>query len=134
MPAYLHQAYRRNAQAAAQKHRVKKHKDEDLLERAREDFGFFCGYIDENKKPAKHHLDWHKYLVTNQDTNCLLKIGGPNIDLLAPRGSAKSTILGLFTAWLSCQHLIIGRLPSFLDKMNDLIRGSSTGPLRSSVY
>ena len=99
MPAYLHQAYRRNAKATAQRHRVKKHKDEELLERARKDFGFFCEYIDENKKPAKHHLDWHKYLVTNQDTNCLLKIGGPNIDLLAPRGSAKSTILGLFTAW-----------------------------------
>ena len=109
MPAYLHQAYRRNAQAAAQKHRVKKHKDEDLLERAREDFGFFCEYIDENKKPAKHHLDWHKYLVTNQDTNCLLKIGGPNIDLLAPRGSAKSTILGLFTAWAIGVHTMAKR-------------------------
>ena len=98
MPAYLHQAYRRNAQAAAQKHRVKKHKDEDLLERAREDFGFFCDYV-ADKPPAKHHIEWHRQLITNQDSSCLLKIAGPNIDLLAPRGSAKSSVLGLFTAW-----------------------------------
>jgi len=98
VPAYLHQAYRRNAQAAAQKHRVKKHKDEDLLERAREDFGFFCDYV-ADKPPAKHHIEWHRQLITNQDSSCLLKIAGPNIDLLAPRGSAKSSVLGLFTAW-----------------------------------
>ena len=29
----------------------------------------------------------------------MIGIGGPNIDILAPRGSAKSTILGLYTAW-----------------------------------
>jgi hypothetical protein len=103
VPAYLHQAYRRNAQAAAQKHRVKKHKDEDLLERAREDFGFFCEYV-ADKPPAKHHQDWHRHLVTNQDSSCLLKVAGPNIDLLAPRGSAKSTVAGLFAAWAIGVH------------------------------
>ena len=98
MPAHLHQAYRRNAKASAQQHRVKKHKDEELLQRAREDFGFFCEYV-ADKPPAKHHKEWHRQLVTKQDSSCLFGIAGPNIDLLGPRGSAKSTCLGLFTAW-----------------------------------
>ena len=86
MPAHTHLAYRRNAQAAAQNHKVRKRDDEDLLLKAREDFAFFCEYIDEKKKPAKHHLEWHRHLVTNQDSDCLLKIAGPNLDLLASRG------------------------------------------------
>ena len=103
MPAYLHQAYRRNAQAAAKNHRVRKKDNEDLLELAREDFGYFCDYV-ADKPPAKHHQDWHRQLVTNQDSSCLLKIAGPNIDLLAPRGSAKSTVAGLFAAWAIGVH------------------------------
>jgi len=39
MPAYLHQAYRRNAKAAAQNHRVRKPENEELLALAQEDFG-----------------------------------------------------------------------------------------------
>ena len=104
MPAHTHLAYRRNAQAAAQNHKVRKRDDEDLLLKAREDFAFFCEYIDEKKKPAKHHLEWHRHLVTNQDSDCLLKIAGPNLDLLASRGSAKSTVLGLLTAWAIGVH------------------------------
>lgn len=104
MPAHTHLAYRRNAQAAAQNHRVRKRTDEDLLEKAREDFAFFCEYIDPKKKPARHHLEWHRHLVTNQDSNCLLKIAGPNLDLLSSRGSAKSTVLGLLTAWAIGVH------------------------------
>jgi hypothetical protein len=104
MPAHTHLAYRRNAQAAAQNHKVRKRDDEDLLLKAREDFAFFCEYIDEKKKPAKHHLEWHHHLVTNQDSDCLLKIAGPNLDLLASRGSAKSTVLGLLAAWAIGVH------------------------------
>jgi hypothetical protein len=99
VPSYVHLAYRRNAKAAAQKFSVKPQKNPELLERARDDFGYFCEYMDPKKKPAKHHLDWHRHFVTNENSSCLLKIAGPNIDLLAPRGSAKSTILGLLTAW-----------------------------------
>ena len=33
-------------------------------------------------------------------------IAGPNIDILAPRGSAKSTVLGLFTAWAIGVHAL----------------------------
>ena len=98
MPSHLHLAYRRNAQAAAKNHRVRKNKDEHLLEKARDEFGFFCEYV-ADKPPAKHHKEWNKQLVTNENSSCLLKIAGPNIDLLGPRGSAKGTVLGLFTAW-----------------------------------
>lgn len=71
--------------------------------RAQKDFAWFCEYVTRNSpepcKPAQHHLEWHQHLITNQDSKCLIKIAGANIDLLAPRGSAKSTVLGLFVAW-----------------------------------
>lgn len=98
MPAYQHLAYRRNAQAAARKQQIRPQRNLESLKKARDDFGFFCEYV-ADKPPADHHKEWHRHFVTNEDSSCLLKIAGPNIDLLAPRGSAKSTILGLFTAW-----------------------------------
>ena len=98
MPSHLHLAYRRNAKAAAKNHRIRKASNEDELQRARDDFGFFCEYV-ADKPPATHHKEWHRHLVTNEDSSVLTKIAGPNVDLLAPRGSAKSTVLGLFTAW-----------------------------------
>jgi hypothetical protein len=98
VPAYVHLAHRRNAKAAARNQQIKKPRNLEALKEAREDFGFFCDYV-ADKPPAAHHKEWHKHFVTNEDSSCLLKIAGPNIDLLAPRGSAKSTILGLFTAW-----------------------------------
>ncbi len=98
MPSYLHLAYRRNARAASKKYAIKPHKDIDLVEKAREDFGFFCEYV-ADKPPAEHHKNWHRHFVTEENSNCLLRIAGPNVDLLAPRGSAKSTVLGLLTAW-----------------------------------
>lgn len=98
MPAYVHLAHRRNAKAAARNQQIKKPRNLEALKSARDDFGFFCEYV-ADKPPAAHHQEWHKHFVTDQDSSCLLRIAGPNIDLLAPRGSAKSTILGLFTAW-----------------------------------
>ena len=98
MPSYTHLAYRRNAKAAARKQQIKKPKNQESLLKAREDFGYFCEYV-ADKPPAEHHKTWHRHFVTNEDSSCLLKIAGPNVDLLAPRGSAKSTVLGLLTAW-----------------------------------
>ena len=98
MPSYLHLAYRRNARAASKNYAIKPHKDIDSLKRAREDFGYFCEYV-ADKPPAQHHKDWHRHFVTEENSSCLLRIAGPNVDLLAPRGSAKSTVLGLLTAW-----------------------------------
>ena len=73
MPSHLHLAYRRNAQAAAKNHRVRKSKDEHLLEQARDDFGFFCEYV-ADKPPAPHHLEWHRHLVTDEDSSVLLEV------------------------------------------------------------
>lgn len=80
---------------------------EDVL-KAQTDFAFFCWYVTRNSpepvKLAEHHLEWYEHFVTEQNTKCLLRIGGQNIDLLAPRGSGKSTILGLFVAWAIGYH------------------------------
>jgi predicted phage terminase large subunit-like protein len=76
--------------------------------RAQNDFAFFAEYVTRNSPDpaalAEHHLEWFKHFITEQDTKCLLRIGGPNIDLLAPRGSGKSTQIGLFIAWLIGIH------------------------------
>lgn len=78
------------------------------VQNAQTDFAFFCWYVTRNSPDpvmlAEHHLEWYKHFVTEQDTKCLLRIGGPNIDLLAPRGSGKSTLLGLFVAWAIGYH------------------------------
>ena len=54
-------------------------------------------------RPAKHMLEWHAELCTGEDGS-VLGIGGPNTAILAPRGSAKSTVLGLFAAWMIGRH------------------------------
>lgn len=78
--------------------------------RAQNDFAYFCHWVTrrspEPATPAEHHLEWHKQIITEQDSKCLLRIAGANIDLLAPRGSAKSTVLGLFAAWTIGYHTL----------------------------
>ena len=93
-------AYRRSALMTATKVTVKP-PSEDVL-KARENFQDFCKYM--GKPPAKHMLEWHSQLCTGEDSECLLGIGGPNTAILAPRGSAKSTVLGLFAAWMIGRH------------------------------
>lgn len=107
MPSYTHLAFRRNAKAAARRQQIKKPKNLESLTKAREDFGFFCEYV-ADKPPAYHHKEWNRNFVTNEDSSCLIKIAGPNVDLLAPRGSAKSTVLGLLTAWAIGIHTQAG--------------------------
>ena len=103
MSSSLHLTYRRNAKAALKNIKIREDKNESILERARQDFGFFCEYV-ADKPPAAHHREWNRHFVTEQDSSCLTRIAGPNIDLLAPRGSSKSTCLGLFTAWAIGVH------------------------------
>ena len=100
----LHSVYRRTARAAAQQRVVKATTGIDV-ERAQTDFAYFCEAVGD-KPPASHHMEWHKYLHTGDDSECLTGIAGPNIDILAPRGSAKSTVLGLFTAWSIGVHAL----------------------------
>ena len=108
MPSYTHLAYRRNAKAAARNQQIKKPKNLEDLKRARDDFGYFCDYV-ADKPPAYHHKEWNRNFITNEDSSCLIKIAGPNIDLVAPRGSAKSTVLGLLTAWAIGIHTQAGK-------------------------
>jgi len=107
VPSYTHLAYRRNAKAAARNQQIKKPKNLADLKRARDDFGYFCDYV-ADKPPAYHHKEWNRNFITNEDSSCLIKIAGPNVDLLAPRGSAKSTVLGLLTAWAIGIHTQAG--------------------------
>ena len=100
----IYSVYRRTARAAAKQQVVKKTSAVDV-DRAREDFAYFCDVVG-NKPPAEHHRQWHKYLCTGESSGCLIGIAGPNIDILAPRGSAKSTVLGLFTAWSIGVHAL----------------------------
>ena len=98
MPSRETFAYRR-----ALKLRAAKAMDEEtgvidsVFKRAAGDFQTFCTLMD--KAPAPHMLEWHKHLITGEDSKYLVNIAGPNLDILAPRGSAKSTVLNLFTAW-----------------------------------
>jgi hypothetical protein len=82
-------AYRRSALMTATKVTVKEPSEEVL--KARDNFQDFCKFM--GKPPAKHMLEWHTELCTGEDSECLLGIGGPNTAILAPRGSAKSTVL-----------------------------------------
>jgi hypothetical protein len=83
VPAYTYLAHRRNARAATKNFKIKENKNQDKLDLAKEDFGYFCEYV-ADKPPAEHHKEWHRHFVTNEDSSCLIKIAGPNIDLLAP--------------------------------------------------
>jgi len=100
----IYSVYRRTARAAAKQQVVKKTSNIDI-EKARKNFAYFCDVVG-GKPPAEHHMEWHKYLCTGDDSVCLRGIAGPNIDILAPRGSAKSTVLGLYTAWAIGVHAL----------------------------
>lgn len=63
---------------------------DNIFLRAADDFHTFCTIMD--KAPAAHMLEWHKHLITGESNRYLLDIAGPNLDILAPRGSAKSTV------------------------------------------
>ena len=79
---------------------------DSIFTRAQDDFLTFCTIMD--KAPAHHMLEWHKHLITGVSNRYLLDIAGPNLDILAPRGSAKSTVLNMFTAWIIGRHTTAG--------------------------
>jgi hypothetical protein len=77
----------------------------ELAVKARDDFATFSDYV-VDKPPASHHLPWIEALVTNQDNHLLNRVAGPNTNILSFRGSAKSTVIAIFVAW------VIGHNPS----------------------
>lgn len=69
----------------------------EIVLRAREDVGILGQYV-AGKLPAPHHSKWFPHLRTGLDSECLKCYGGENTDLLAPRGSAKSTWAAIVAA------------------------------------
>ena len=103
MPSRETFAYRRNLKLRAAKAADTENTELDsIFSRAADDFHTFCTIMD--KAPAAHMLEWHKHLITGESNRYLLDIAGPNLDILAPRGSAKSTVLNMFTAWIIGRH------------------------------
>jgi hypothetical protein len=103
MPSRESLAYRRSAQINAKKASDSRDGTLDTIYgRASNDFHTFCTILD--KTPARHMLEWHHHLITGESNKYLLDIAGQNLDILAPRGSAKSTVLNLFTAWIIGRH------------------------------
>lgn len=69
-----------------------------------EDFLQFREYVCEQKNVP--HMDaWHREINTGIDGDYLKGIKGPDISILAPRGSAKSTWLCQWLAWCIGYHL-----------------------------
>ena len=105
--------------------------------KARDDFQDFCKFM--GKPPAKHMLEWHAELCTGEDSECLIGIAGPNTSILAPRGSAKSTVLGLFAAWMIGRHAAAKQMLRilYIAYMVDISRAKSAtikGILTSNKY
>lgn len=65
---------------------------------ARMDLGRFGEFV-ADKSPADHHQQWIDSLITFQNNECLNMVAGDNLEILAPRGSAKSTWIALFVAF-----------------------------------
>ena len=128
-------AYRRIALMNATKVTVKPPSEEVL--KARDNFQDFCKFM--GKAPAKHMLEWHAQLCTGEDSECLIGIAGPNTSILAPRGSAKSTVLGLFAAWMIGRHAAAKQMLRilYIAYMVDISRAKSAtikGILISNKY
>ena len=70
--------------------------------KARQSFAYFCELM--GKPASKHMKEWHNAFLTGESNEHLLDVAGPNTCLLSPRGSAKSTVIGMLVAWLIGRH------------------------------
>lgn len=104
----LQLAHLRRAQALAASNLKVEVAVDPVIEKARLNFAAFCEAF--GKPPARHHLLWHHEFITDTDSTQLLRCAGPNTAVLAPRGSAKSTSLGLLVAWLIGIHAQAGKM------------------------
>ena len=103
-------ARRRSAQLAAKS--IQKQPEVEVTPphvlKARDNFAYFCELM--GKPPARHMKDWHTAFLTGKSNEHLLDIAGPNTCLLSPRGSAKSTVIGMLVAWLIGRHALAKKL------------------------
>lgn len=126
--ASVAQARRRSTRAAAK--RLPRRTSSDVavpaeIQLARDNFAAFCTRM--GKPPAPHMKLWHEKFVTGVSSEHLLDVAGPNECLLSPRGSAKSTFVGLLCAWLIGRHALQKRLLRILyvSYNIDVARGKS---------
>lgn len=104
-------AYRRSAQEKARTIRKKTHQEEAPpahVIRARRSFAYFCELM--GKPPPPHMREWYKVFITGKSNEHLDDIAGDDAALLSPRGSAKSTFVGLLLAWLIGKHALNKKL------------------------
>lgn len=96
-----HLQHRAAARELARNATIAEQSPEAIL--AQQNFQYFCSYLTRNAPEPMHQPEhmmlWNKEIITGVDSKCLIKIAGPNVDLLSPRGSAKSTMMGMFAAW-----------------------------------
>jgi phage terminase large subunit-like protein len=95
---------------------------------ARLDLGAFGEFV-AGKSPAEHHRSWFPYLA----------LGEGNLDLLAPRGSAKSTWVALYAAWMighnpGIQIIYVGYSESVALKQSRIIKRLITSPNYRKVF
>lgn len=67
------------------------------IELARNDAGHFGEFVC-GKIPCSHHREWIA-AITGRSNHLLKDIAGDNLNILAPRGSAKSTWIAIIIAW-----------------------------------
>lgn len=94
-------AYKKAAQDYAGKVNAIAPSQQALL--ARENFEAFRWFVKQHKT-YEHHQLWNQYLNTGQNSRCLNGIAGPDLLILAPRGSSKSTYLIEWVAWQIGRH------------------------------
>ena len=121
--ASAHLAYRRLAQMSSKQVTVKEPEPDVLA--ARENFADFCKFF--GKPPARHMLEWHNAFITGESSEVLMDMAGQNTAILAPRGSAKSTCLGMLAAWMIGRHAAAGKMLRilYLAYMTDISRAKS---------
>jgi len=80
-----------------------------LIRQARTDFSAFCEVL--GKPNAEHHKRWVEEFVTGVDTTQLLRCGGPNTAVLAPRGPlALDTPVATPSGWAPLSEIAVGDL------------------------
>lgn len=97
MATKVYKQYKDKARKAARSATIAARTPDAL--RAWNDFAYFGEYVG-GKKAAKHHLEWIEELVTGENSQALNLVAGEHLSILAPRGSAKSTWIALWIAWV----------------------------------
>jgi hypothetical protein len=105
---------------------------------ARSDLGLLGAYV-AGKVPAPHHRRWLPYLRTGESNDCLRYYAGQNIDLLAPRGSAKSMWVAIAAADIighnpHVQILYLSHSRDIALKQSRIIKRLIESPLYQEVF